>query len=85
MLRAGGYACLSDPESGIVERDTFTCVHCNSVVHVKPKMPMERLGSMCRNCMKMVCAKCAPGPCIPFEKKLERMEHRDRMLRSYGM
>lgn len=84
MLREGGYACISDPDKGLIEASTFTCFHCNSVVHVKPRASMDELGSMCRSCMKMVCAKCAPGPCVPFMKKLEAMERRDEVLRSYG-
>ncbi len=70
---------------GMMEIDTFTCVHCNSVRHVKPKTSMDEFGSMCRLCMKMVCPICANGPCIPFEKKLEAAEARDRALRSYGL
>lgn len=99
MRNPGGYAFVTSPEAatiklgnfraeavnGILERDTFTCIHCNAVVHVKPKVPMDEFGSMCRNCMKMVCPKCADGPCVPFEKKLELMEARERALRSYGV
>jgi hypothetical protein len=100
MRNPGGYAVIVSPEphrvnydkwrcedvsAGMVEVDTFTCCHCNRVMHVKPRAPMDEFGSMCRNCMKMVCPTCADGACIPFEKKLEQVEHRDRMLRSYGV
>lgn len=100
MRNAGGYAIITSPEptvvnfdrlrceeipAGTTERDSFTCVHCNRVVHVKPRASMDEFGSMCRNCMKMVCPHCADGPCVPFEKKLEAAEARDRALRSYGM
>jgi hypothetical protein len=78
-----GFACLTGPD-GAVEMTTFTCVHCNRVTHVWPKMRMDELGSMCRSCMRMVCAQCADGPCVPFEQQLERMEARDAALRSYG-
>jgi hypothetical protein len=71
--------------AGLVERDTYTCKHCNRVIHVKPLAPMDDFGSMCRNCMKMVCPTCADGPCVPFEKKLEQMEKREIALRSYGL
>src|SRR5690349_22112928 len=98
MRRPGGYAVIVSPDAqvvafdhfraeaipaGTVERDTFSCCHCNRVVHVKPRAPMDDFGSMCRNCMKMTCPTCADGPCVPFEKRLEEMEHRGRMLRSY--
>jgi hypothetical protein len=100
MRNPGGYAVIVSPDAtevnfdgfrcekinaGTVEFDTFTCCHCNKVMHVKAKAPMEEFGSMCRNCMKMVCPVCANGPCIPFEKKLDEMEKRDIALRSYGL
>ena len=100
MRNAGGYAVITSPEPtrvnfdrfrceevsvGAHEVDTFTCVHCNRVMHVKPRAPMDEFGSMCRNCMKMVCPTCADGPCVPFMKRLEQMESRDRVLRSYGL
>lgn len=100
MRNPGGYAIIISPEptkvnfdrlrdedipAGTTERDSFTCCHCNSVVHVKPFAPMDEFGSMCRNCMRMVCPKCASGSCVPFEKKLEAWESRDRILRSYGI
>lgn len=100
MRNPGGYAVITSPDGGRVnfdrfrceelpygtfEADTFTCCHCNRIMHVKAKAPMDEVGSMCRNCMKMVCPKCADGPCVPFMKKLEEQEKRDRALRSYGL
>lgn len=85
MRRAGGYACISEPTGSQVEMDTFTCGHCNTVVHVKPKASPDDLGGMCRLCMKMVCPKCVDqGICDPFEAKLQRVEARYHALRSYG-
>ena len=99
MRNAGGYAFIVGADRSVVnfdgfrceevrleffEVDTFTCCHCNRVIHVKPFAPMDDFGSMCRNCMKMTCPTCADGPCVPFEKKLEAAEKRDRALRSYG-
>lgn len=85
MRNAGGTICITDPDLGVTEVDTFTCFHCNRVVRVMPKADMDRTGSMCRGCMKMVCARCAGNGCTPFEKKLEAWEARDRALRSYGL
>ena len=99
MRNPGGYAVIISPDpgtanfdrhrneqlpAGTFEADTFTCCHCNRVIHVKPRAPMDEFGSMCRNCMKMVCPRCADGPCVPFEKKIEAEERRGRALRSYG-
>ena len=98
MRKAGGYAVIFAPDpvdvnfdglrcerigSGTFEADTFTCCHCNRVIHVKAKAPMDEFGSMCRNCMKMVCPTCADGPCVPFEKKLEESEQRAYIRRQY--
>ena len=100
MLKPGGYVTIASPtpsvasfdrfrceniSAGMFEADTFTCVHCNRVIHVKPMTSMDEFGSMCRNCMRMVCPTCADGPCIPFEKRLEQMEKRSIALRSYGL
>jgi hypothetical protein len=100
MRKPGGYALIVSPEpgkvnfdrfwcadipAGVSEFDTFTCGHCGCERHVKAMAPMDEFGSMCRNCMKMVCPKCADGPCVPFEKKLQMIEDRERTLRSYGL
>ena len=97
MLRPGGYATIFSPEptrvcfdrlrceeigEGTFEADTYTCAHCIRVVHVKPGAIPEELGSMCRNCMKMVCPECAPKGCTPWEKKLEQWEARERWHRA---
>ena len=84
MRNAGGWICISDPELGTAEFDTFTCFHCQHIVKVAPKADIESIGSMCRGCIRMVCGRCAAGGCVPFEKKLEAIERRDAALRSYG-
>lgn len=98
MRNPGGYAVIIGPDSqrasfdgfrceeipaGTFEADTFTCCHCNRVVHVKARAPMDEFGSMCRNCMKMVCPKCADGPCVPFMKKIEMQEQQSYIRRQY--
>ncbi len=100
MRSPGGYAQIVSPtesvvqfdgfrcetvRAGITEVDTFGCVHCNRIVHVKPMTSMDEFGSMCRNCMKMVCPTCADGPCVPFLKKLEEAEKSEIARRSYGL
>lgn len=84
-LKPQGYACISDPEEGVRECDTMTCAHCNRVTHIKPTMRPEDMGGFCRMCMKPICVKCTDeGSCTPFEKRLEEIEERDRIRRSYG-
>ena len=100
MRNPGGYAVIISPENhtvnfdrmrceevsaGTFEADTYSCVHCNRIVHVKPRANMDEFGSMCRSCMKMVCPTCSDGPCVPFMKKIEEMEKRGMALRSYGI
>jgi hypothetical protein len=88
MLRPGGYAVIVDPSlPKPIEQDTFTCSHCSKIVFVKatPNLPKPDIGGFCRLCMKNVCGTCADkGNCDPFEKKLERMEQRDRFRKSIG-
>ena len=99
MRRPQGYAQIVSPDgatvnfdririeripSGVYEADTFSCCHCNRVVHVPVKAPMDNVGSMCRNCMKMVCPTCAEGPCVPFEKKLEAVEKKQYIKDQYA-
>lgn len=82
MLKPGGYATVSSPD-GIVEADTFTCIHCNTVVVVPVKVSASDMGGFCTMCMKPVCGPCADlGKCIPFEKKLEAIERADRLHQS---
>ena len=100
MRKPGGYAVITSPDpsrvnfdgfrcedigAGTFEADTYSCCHCNRVMHVKPRVSMDEFGSMCRNCMKMTCPTCADGPCVPFMKRLEEAEKRDMARRSYGI
>jgi hypothetical protein len=83
MRHPGGYATFTS-EDGVREMDTFTCAHCQKIVHVKPKASPDELGGFCRNCMKPVCPSCASKGCTPFEKRLEAWEAKDRARRSYA-
>lgn len=92
MLKPQGYATFTGDT--IVERDTITCGHCQMLVFVKPRtastiylIPQfqapdkEEPGAMCRVCMRAVCLKCHDdGRCTPFERRIEEMEHKRRMI-----
>jgi hypothetical protein len=85
VLKPGGYAVLSDP-SGVKEADTFTCGHCQHIVHVKPLADAADSGGLCKVCMKLICETCVDrGTCTPWEQQMERIEARDRFLRSAGL
>jgi len=64
---------------------TFTCCHCNNVTIVPPRAAADDLGGFCRQCMKQTCKACASGACVPFERKLEQIEARGRLLASMGL
>ena len=70
-----GYATLTSPEGFRREADTFTCGHCNTVVHIRPKTALEDLGGRCAVCDTLICGKCVKtGRCDPVEEKLKRVE-----------
>ena len=96
MRNPGGYAFITTPVAtevnfdglrreqigaGTFEVDTFTCKHCNRAIHIAIKSQGDEF--FCRNCMARICPSCADHPCIPFMKKIEAQEARDRTLRSY--
>ena len=98
MRNPGGYAFITSPVSqrvafdrlrceeigaGMFEVDTFTCCHCNHVIHTKAGTQGDEY--FCRGCMARICSPCADHPCIPFMKKIEAQEERDRRLRAYGV
>lgn len=74
MLRPQGYATLIDPDSGMTERDTFTCAHCNMIQHVKPRAHAEDIGGLCKACMGLICATCVGGKCVPYLEKVDQLE-----------
>jgi hypothetical protein len=64
---------------------TFTCAHCNRVIVIPPKAKPDEMGGFCRMEMKPVCIPCEKkGECTPFERKLEEMEARGRLLAAIG-
>ena len=88
-----GVATLDDrnarPEAlrvGATELDTYSCGHCGSIRHVRPRERPEDTGGLCKQCMRLICPHCLEtGRCDPLEKKLERAEQRERTLKSYGL
>ena len=99
MRNPHGYATVcgdlarDDPtiiEGGIrhleAEIDTFTCVHCCRVVHVPPKADPSTMGGFCRQCMSLICRKCAAKrTCTPWERQMEISEARDRFRAEVGI
>ncbi len=79
------YAIITDPDApgGVgMEADTFTCHHCQFVVHMKPFATLSNSNGLCRQCWKPICTACVRlGTCTPWEAQLEQIEARDRLLR----
>ena len=85
MLRPQGYAVVSYDDGRVVERDTFTCAHCQRVVFVKPRQDPATLGGWCGCCSTLICSTCeADGRCTPFEKRLEEIEEKGRRDRMWS-
>ncbi len=91
--RVEGCGITASPD-GMVECQTFTCAHCNGIVNVVPGADgphRQNDGSgLCLVCMGLTCKHCQlaqskGAPCVPWEKQMERIEARDRALRSYGL
>jgi len=78
MRNPGGYLSVTTPDA-VVERDTFTCCHCNKVCVVRPGSGRER--GFCRLCGKPTCGQKECSTCVPFERRMEEMENRERFRR----
>lgn len=89
MQQRGGYALLIDPAAPhVVERDTFSCSHCNRVVmlHDTNGKRLESVAVHCHGCDARVCVPCAEhAKCDPLEEKLKRSEARGAFFRSVGV
>ncbi len=73
-------------DEGVMEIDSFSCFHCNRVIHVLPKCDPADLGGHCKLCDKLICPQCyGKGGCDTLEAKLERAEASYHARRSYGL
>ena len=76
MPRLNGYAFLTDKESGkvIKERETFTCVRCSRIVHVKPKCDPTELGGVDYRSGRLICKACIDGERALWEERVARLD-----------
>lgn len=78
MAVALGYAESIDGYGTSTIVETLTCAHCGKIYR-KPAAG-EPYG-FCNLCFKSTCLPCGGIPkCDPFEKKLERIERRQKFL-----
>ena len=88
MRNPQGCGILTDPSfSQPLERDTFTCKHCQHVVIVEPLCDPAALGGFCKVCSGLVCPRCYDAimkgaGCTPWEKRMDIAEKRARLLQS---
>ena len=82
-MRDQGVAAWTYPNGKVVEMATYTCPHCNCVVHVPPKADPSILGGFCGMCHKPTCTKpeCNNG-CSSFERQIDAQERKDYQRRS---
>lgn len=85
MNRALGYAVAFDQNGKVIEHETFTCRHCQTIVVIAPKADPADMGGHCQSCNALICPDCTARPCDHFEKKLERAEASYHARRSYGL
>lgn len=83
MRNPKGYAIITGPDHPDIEWDTFTCKHCQHVVRVTPFCDAADAGGRCLVCDSLICKGCLGKPCLPFEKKIEAMEARERFRRMF--
>lgn len=90
MSRRSGYLTITDPgRPKLVEVDTVTCAHCQRVILLNEQDGTKKPPpAHCLRCDHAVCEseRCnSIRGCTPFEKKLEAIEARDRLMRSIGV
>lgn len=78
MRRPQGYATISGPDK-VVECDTFTCAHCQRIVHIPPRCDPANIGGHCRLCDGLICPSCVGKGCTPWERKMEEAERREAL------
>lgn len=78
--REQGVAEWTHADGKRVTCQTVTCCHCNNVTIIPARAQPEDCGGFCLRCMLPTCKACADKGCTPFERELERVESRGRLL-----
>lgn len=79
-MRYSGYATWSHPDQPLIERDTLQCKHCQVTWVVQPGSGNQR--GWCTLCAGPTCGAAQCQSCVPFEKKLEALERRERFYQA---
>lgn len=89
--RRKGYFLTEDVSTGkLVEKETFTCGHCQHVTIVEFSQRLDDIGCFCSACRRPCCKTCSKkmagdGPCEVWEKKFDRQEAQARSRASMGL
>lgn len=74
-----GYAVIVTSAGKPIEFDTLTCNHCDRLLFVS-----HDTWGFCHGCNNPICQGCYEGleqtGCIPWQKRLDLEEQRDRLL-----
>jgi hypothetical protein len=98
QLKPRSYTVKTEDGKPDIECDAYSCKHCNMIVLTPVKRPDyvrfgeagHDIGGYCPMCHANICGKCADEmgrtlKCVPLEKKLEKMERRDALLKAAGV
>ena len=86
--KPGSIGQLFMPGESTLEVHSSTCAHCQYITEIPSMRKMHEHVDVCRNCMKLICLRCAGKPCFPWMKIVDYMESRDaakhNMLKDMG-
>lgn len=89
--RRKGFFTTEDPNTGqIVEKETYSCGHCQHTTILEHSQRLDDVGMYCLACARPCCKGCAEkmahgAMCETWEAKFDKIEARARSLASMGL
>jgi hypothetical protein len=88
MPKPGGLLIVTDPDATRehTEYETHSCGHCGYIIVIARGEAPDKMGDLCRRCMRYICVRCAtPGyTCTPLLKRIEAQEKAFESKRRVG-
>lgn len=81
-MKKSGYLLVTSPD-GTREADTAQCVHCQKIWVIKKGSGIER--GWCMNCCGPTCGDKNCCNCVPFIKKIEDIERKNKLFQELGI
>lgn len=78
-FRPGAVGQLFHEGQLVKEVHSSTCSHCQKMTEFESRRTMMEHVDFCRGCMRLICLDCYGKPCVPFERRAERMEELARL------